>query len=59
MGDGLDWFLRPAVRGMCSYENLHNGVLDLNAVAEMNECLSIQDANAALVQEAIDRKYKR
>lgn len=55
MPDGIAWFLRPAGRGMCLYESLHNGVLDLNAVAEMNEWLNVEDANRALLQEAINK----
>jgi len=56
MPEGLAWFLRPVGRGLCRYESLHNGELDLNAVAEMNEWLSIDDANRALMHEALNKE---
>lgn len=51
MPDGEDWLLRPVVRGMCKYESLKDGTLDLADVAMMNEALNVQDEN--------ERRYLR
>lgn len=45
MPDGMDWLLRPAARGLCRYESLKDGTLDLEDVALMNDALDIQDEN--------------
>jgi hypothetical protein len=38
--------MRPVVRGLCRYESLKNGTLDLADFAEMNEALDVLDENA-------------
>lgn len=37
--------MRPVLRGLCSYESLKVGTLDLGDVALMNDALSVQDEN--------------
>lgn len=43
--DGLDWLLRPVLRGMCKYESLKDGTLDLADVALMNDLLDVEAEN--------------
>lgn len=38
--------MRPVARGMCRYESLKDGSLDLVDFAEMNEALDVVDENA-------------
>lgn len=45
MQDGLDWLLRPVTRGMCKYESLLDGTLDLGDIQIMNDCLDVLDEN--------------
>lgn len=45
MGDGEDWVMRPAVEGICRYESLKDGTLDLADVARMNEALDVRNEN--------------
>lgn len=45
MEDGEEWLLRPAGRGMCLYESLKNGTLDLEDIALMNEYLDVEAEN--------------
>lgn len=47
MPDGEGWLLRPVLRGMCRYESLTNGALDLVDIARMNDMLDIDDENRA------------
>lgn len=37
--------MRPAIRGMCKYESLKDGTLDLEDVARMNDALDVVDEN--------------
>lgn len=50
--DGLDFLMRPILRGMCRFESLKDGTLDLCDVAMMNEALDAMDENAARANEA-------
>ncbi len=43
--DGEDWLIRPVMAGMCRYESLLNGALDLEDVAAMNDALDVRDEN--------------
>ena len=38
---GEDWQLRPVVRGLCRYESLKDGSLDLADIALMNDALDV------------------
>lgn len=58
MPDGEDWLLRPVVRGMCRYESLKDGTLDLADVAMMNEALNVQDENERRYLRALKDKDK-
>lgn len=51
MSDGLDWLMRPVLRGMCKYESLKDASLDLADVARMNDALDVEDENRARVAD--------
>lgn len=51
MPDGEDWLLRPVVEGMCKYESLKDGTLDLEDVAKMNDILDVKQEN--------EQRYRR
>lgn len=55
MSTGEDWLLRPVLKGMCKYESLKNGDLDLYDVANMNDALDVDEANRATVQEWVNK----
>lgn len=44
--------MRPAVEGICRYESLKNGVLDLEDVARMNAALDVKAENERLYRKA-------
>jgi hypothetical protein len=51
MEGGEDWIMRPAIEGVCSYESLRNGTLDLEDVARMNAALDVKAEN--------ERRYRK
>jgi hypothetical protein len=55
MQDGIDWLYRPALEGMCKYESLHDGTLDLLDVAIMNDALDVKFENEARLTKASSR----
>lgn len=48
--------MRPALEGVCKYESLKDGTLDLCDVALMNEALDVRDENMARAQDAARAK---
>lgn len=56
MVENEDWMMRPVMRGMCSYENLSNGTLDLFDVARMNEAIDVEEENRSRVQKWLNAK---
>jgi hypothetical protein len=54
MNDGEDWVIRPVSRGMCRYESLIDGTLDLSDVARMNDYLDITEENQRRYRKAND-----
>lgn len=48
--NGEDWLLRPVVRGMCRFESLKDGTLDLTDIALMNDSLDVIDENRVIAQ---------
>lgn len=52
MGDNEDWLLRPVLEGMCRYESLKDGVLDLADVAKMNDALDVRAENESRYRKA-------
>ena len=53
------WILRPVAKGMCKYESLIDGTLDLNDMALMNDALDVIADNEYLVEKARERESKR
>lgn len=51
MASGEDWLLRPVLRGMCRYESLLSGVLNLIDLAKMNECIDIELENQRRIRD--------
>lgn len=43
--DGEDWVFRPVLEGLCLYESLKDGTLDLEDLAKMNEALDVKFEN--------------
>ena len=42
-----DWLLRPVLRGLCRYESLLDGKINLVDIAKMNEALDVEAVNNA------------
>jgi len=59
MSTGEDWLMRPVLRGLCRYESLINGTLDLYDIARMNEALDVQDENERRVTLALQHNKER
>lgn len=45
MGSDEDWVMRPILEGLCKYESLRDGTLDLEDLARMNEALDVRAEN--------------
>jgi hypothetical protein len=48
--------MRPVIAGMCSYENLKNGVLDLEDLLRMNDALDVKEENELRHREASNER---
>jgi hypothetical protein len=59
MTDEEYWIMRPVLEGMCLYESLVNGVLDLADVSRMNEALDVRAELRARVQDAVEAERNR
>ena len=44
--------MTPVVEGMCSYESLKNGAVDLYDISLMNDALAVRSENERRVQQA-------
>jgi hypothetical protein len=47
-----EWCLSPVHAGMCRYESLIDGTLDLSDIARMNEYLAVRHENEARANDA-------
>lgn len=56
MGNDEDWLLRPIMRGLCRYESLKDGTLDLADFAVLNQAIDVESENARRLQEAQNGK---
>lgn len=54
-----DWLLRPVIKGMCKYESIIDGTLDLADIALMNDALDVVADNEWLVEEARERDSQK
>lgn len=55
MPDGTGMLMTPITAGLCKYESLKEGTLDLIDVLRMNDALAVQAEN----QRRIDDAYRR
>lgn len=55
MPDGMDWLMRPVDAGMCNYQELIDGTLDICDVADMNDYLDVKTENAYRARAAMRR----
>lgn len=51
MADEEDWIMRPVLEGLCRYESLTNGMVDLADIARMNDALDVRYEN--------ERRYRK
>lgn len=52
MPDGEGWLLRPVLHGLCRYESIKDGTLDLIDLARLNAALNVREENEHRYQEA-------
>jgi hypothetical protein len=55
----MDYLMRPALNGLCKYESLKDGTLDLIDVALMNDALDVRFENERRAQRAAEAKHQR
>jgi len=53
-----DWLFRPVIKGMCKYESLIDGTLDLADIALMNDALDVVADNEYLIEQEQASKQK-
>lgn len=51
--------MRPVLRGLCRYESLEDGTLDLAALARMNEALDVDQENRARIDDWMTKQHER
>jgi hypothetical protein len=52
MTDGEEWMMRVVVEGVCKYESLIDGTLNLKDVARMNAALDVKYENENRMRKA-------
>jgi hypothetical protein len=55
MGELEDYVMRPVIAGMCKYESLIDGTLDLADIARMNDALDVQNENEYRARKAFEK----
>jgi hypothetical protein len=58
MTSKYDWLLRPVLEGLCKYESLLDGTLDLLDIARMNEALDVRAENERRIAVALKDKER-
>jgi hypothetical protein len=51
-----DWLLEPVKAGMCRYESLKDGTLDMTDIALMNDKLAVDIDNELLARERAEQQ---
>lgn len=51
-----DWLMAPVLEGMCRYESLKDGTLDLEDIARMNDALMVRADNQELARKQMEKK---
>ena len=54
--DGEDWLLRPVLAGLCKYESLKDGTLDLVDFIKMNNALDVKEENESRARLENERR---
>jgi hypothetical protein len=54
MPDGEDWLMAPVLAGLCRYESLIDGALDLSDIARMHDALAVRAENERRARETAD-----
>ena len=49
--------MAPVIAGMCQFESLKNGALDLADIALMNDALAVKADNEALAQKIREKNH--
>lgn len=57
MPGGEDWLLAPVLEGLCQFESLKNGALDLADLALMNDALVVRADNQARARELMEQNH--
>lgn len=52
MAEDEDWLMRPVLEGLCKYESLIDGALDLADVARMNDAIDVKYENEERYRKA-------
>jgi hypothetical protein len=45
MTDGEDWLMRPVLSGLCKYESLLDGTLNLVDIKRLHDALDVKEEN--------------
>lgn len=48
----MDWLFRPVVRGLCMFESLLDGTVDVAHIAVLNDVLDLHDENQRRLEDA-------
>jgi hypothetical protein len=56
MPDGEDWLMSPVLAGMCCYESLIDGALNLMDLARMHDALAVRAENERRARERSPRE---
>lgn len=59
MASGEDWLMRPVLKGMCRYESLLDGTLNLVDFARMNDALDVEQENERRIAAALAANKER
>ena len=51
MSDGEDWLMSPVLAGLCRYESLIDGSLNLMDLARMHDALTVRAENERRARE--------
>lgn len=58
-GEREEWLLRPVLEGLCKYESLIDGTLDIDDVARLNEALDVRAENQRRAELAARSTMKK
>lgn len=53
---GEDWLIAPVLAGLCRFESLKDGTVDLADIALMNDALAVKADNEERARAAMENK---